>query len=119
MLILGWLLGTSLEWRGATVTIKMMVPTDQAAEGAYNNLDRILQASRTGARTEVIVAEGRTFWEVLRESSSSADLVFLGMAEPRDEYADYYAGLQNQTSGLPSTVYVLAAEELEFGDVIL
>ena len=119
MLILGWLLGTSLEWRGATVTIKMVVPTHQAAEGAHHNLERILQSSRTGARMEVLVSEGRPFWDVLSESSESADLVFLGMAQPNDEYTTYYSRLQEQTNGLPSTVFVLAAEELEFGDVIM
>ncbi len=119
MLILGWLLGTSLEWRGATVTIKMVVPTHQAAEAWHHNLERILQASHTGARMEVLVSEGRPFWDVLSESSASADLVFLGMAAPNDEYATYYSRLQEQTSNLPSTVFVLAAEELEFGDVIM
>ena len=41
------------------------------------------------------------------------------MAAPNDEYATYYSRLQEQTSNLPSTVFVLAAEELEFGDVIM
>lgn len=118
MLILSWLLGTSLEWRGATVTIKMVVPTDQASEGALNNLEEVLLASRTGAHMEVIVSNGKSFPQILQESSSSADLVFLGMAAPTKDFDKYYPTLLEKTANLPTTVYVLAGEDLEFGEVI-
>lgn len=119
MLILAWLLSTSLEWRGANVTIKMMVSSRSAALGAKRNLEGIILASRTDARMEVIVSEGKPFWDLIRESSASADIVFIGMAEPKEEFKDYYIQLQKRTAGLPSTVFVLAAEDLEFGDVIM
>jgi hypothetical protein len=119
MVILSWLISTSLEWRGSTVTVKMVVPSESARVGARANLENILHAARTNAMTEVIVAGGRSFWEIIRESSSSADLIFLGMAEPHDGYETYYDQLQKQTEGLPTTVFTLAAEELEFGEVIM
>jgi amino acid transporter len=118
MLILSWLLGSSLEWRGASVTIKMVVTTAQASEGALSNLEEILSAARTGAQMEVLVSEGRSFWEVLRESSATADLVFLGMATPGEDFSEYYPQLLGRTAGLPSTVFVLAGEDIEFGDVM-
>lgn len=119
MVILSWLLSTSLEWRGSSVTVKMVVPTESAAAGARSNLETILQASRTGLRAEVLVSHGRPFWDLLHEASASADLVFLGMAEPNDDYRAYYSGLQKQSANLPTTIFVLAAEELEFGEVIM
>ena len=119
MVILSWLISTSLEWRGSTVTVKMVVPSESARVGARVNLENILHAARTNAMTEVIVAGDRSFWEIIRESSSSADLIFLGMAEPHDGYETYYDQLQKQTEGLPTTVFTLAAEELEFGEVIM
>ncbi len=121
MVILSWLLSTSLEWRGSRVTVKMVVPTESARVGARANLENILHAARTNAVAEVINSEGRSFWDIIRESSASADLVFLGMAEPSEEaeYASYYAQLQELTRGLPTTVFTLAAEELEFGEVIM
>lgn len=119
MVILSWLISTSLEWRGSTVTVKMVVPSESARVGARANLENILHAARTNAMTEVIVAGDRSFWEIIRESSSSADLIFLGMAEPHDGYETYYDQLQKQTEGLPTTVFTLAAEELEFGEVIM
>jgi amino acid transporter len=119
MVILSWLLSTSLEWRGSTVTVKMAVPTEAAAVGARANLESILHASRTGALAEVLVTGDRPFWELIRESSSTADLVFLGMAEPGADFEGYYAALQERTLGLPTTVFTLAAEDLEFGEVIM
>lgn len=119
MVILSWLVSTSLEWRGSTVTVKMVVPSDSARVGARANLENILHAARTNAKTEVIVSGERSFWEIIRESSASADLVFMGMAAPHDDYDTYYRQLQAQTRGLPTTVFALAAEELEFGEVIM
>jgi len=107
-----------LEWRGASVTIKMVVPTAQASDGAFNNLEEVLLASRTGAQIEVLVSEGRSFWDVLKESSATADLVFLGMAAPDKKFSTYYPQLLSQTEGLPSTIFVLAGEDIEFGEVI-
>jgi amino acid transporter len=118
LLILSWLLSTSLEWRGATVTIKMVVPSDQASEGARRNLEEVLLASRTGVNMEVLVSAGRPFRDVLLESSATADLVFLGMATPDENFSTYYPDLLERTAGLPSTVFVLAGEDLEFGEVI-
>ncbi|NQV72323.1 Na-K-Cl cotransporter [bacterium] len=118
MMILSWLLSTSLEWRGATVTIKMVVPTAQASDGARSNLEEIILSTRTGAQMEVLVSDGRSFWDVLQASSATADLIFLGMAPPDNQFASYYPQLLERTAGLPSTVFVLAGEDLEFGDVI-
>ncbi len=119
MVILSWLLSTSIEWRGSKVTIKMVVPTATAAEGAKVNLEEILLASRTGARAEVLVSDGKPFWEIIKESSLSADLVFLGMAAPDENFQSYYSQLQERSSDLPTTVFVLAAENIEFGEVIM
>jgi hypothetical protein len=119
MVILSWLISTSLEWRGSTVSVKMVVPTESASVGARANLENILHLARTNALAEVIVSNGRPFWEIIRESSASADLVFLGMAEPTDDFEQYYGQFQENTRGLPTTVFTLAAEDLEFGEVIM
>ncbi|MFT4605848.1 MAG: amino acid transporter [Rhodothermales bacterium] len=119
MITLAYLLRTSLPWRGAVVTVKMMVPTEEAAAGARNNLDDLLSGSRTGIRHDVIVSRDRSFPEVLRESSAGADLVFLGLPAPDEGFADYYADLQVRTAGLPTTVFALAAEDIPFKEVIL
>jgi hypothetical protein len=122
MMILAYLLQTSLSWHGVEVWLRMVVPTAAAAEGARANVLRIIEETRTGASLDVIVANGRSFDHILRETSSDADLVLLGMAEPMDDTADfvaYFEQLRTRTRGLPSTVFVLAAEEIAFREVLL
>ncbi|HZD05538.1 MAG TPA: hypothetical protein VE173_11480, partial [Longimicrobiales bacterium] len=61
LLILGYLLRTSLAWRDAEVRLKMVVPTEQAAEEARPNLHRIVTRTRTGVTPRVLVAGRRSF----------------------------------------------------------
>lgn len=119
MMILAYLLKTSLAWRNSEVVVKMVVPTEAAVNGTRNNLATLVEDLRTGATTEVIVADGRPFSEILRESSSSADLVFLGLAKPEDNFVSYYGNLQAMIEGLPSTILVLASEEMAFEEILL
>ena len=70
----------------------------------------------------MIQPNGRSFDQILRETSHDADLVLLGMAEPSgdtDDFVAYYEQLRTRTHGLPSTVFVLAAEEIAFREVLL
>jgi hypothetical protein len=124
MMILSYLLRTSLSWRSAEVRVKMVVPDESAAAEAYQNLDHILDRIRTGAVPEVLVAGGRSFDEILHTASEDADLVFLGLAEPdspaiKGDYVAYYERMQHRLAGLPTTVLVLAAEDLAFGEVLM
>lgn len=119
MMILAYLLRTSSEWGETDVHVKLVVPDAAAAESARANLEAITEGLRVGARAHVLVADGRPFPEILRKSSANADLVLLGMAEPGDEFAAYYANLQELVAGLPSVAFVLASQEIDFAQVLL
>ena len=119
MMTLAYLMKTSLSWRGAEVRLKIVVPSAAGAEDAEANLRAIAARLRTGAVPEVIVADGRPFNDILKESSEGADLIFLGMKEPEGDYARYYEGLRARTAGLPTTAFVLAAERLEFEEILI
>ncbi len=119
MMILAYLLKTSLTWKNVEVRVKMVVPTEEAAAGALKNLRRLVDRTRTGVTPEVLVSGGRPFAEILRSSSADADLVFLGMAEPGDDFQTYYDEMLDRSSDMPSTVFVLAAEEIAFAEVLL
>ncbi|HKL14651.1 MAG TPA: hypothetical protein VJ915_03405, partial [Balneolaceae bacterium] len=119
MMILAYLLQSSRNWWDAKVTIKMMVPDERAAEDARENLQRITQKLRTGASTEIIVSNGRSFNEVLHESSKDADIIFMGMATPDENFSEYYQTVQERLEGLPTTVMVLAGEDISYGEVLL
>ncbi|MDZ7716260.1 MAG: Na-K-Cl cotransporter [Balneolaceae bacterium] len=119
MMILAYLLQSSRSWWDAQVTVKMVVDDEHAAEDAKRNLSSVIDKIRTGAKSEVIVSNGRSFEEILHDSSSDADLIFMGMAEPSENYASYFENLQIRLKNLPTTVLVLAAEEISFGEVLM
>ncbi len=119
LMILAYLLKSSRTWYGAKVTLKIMVDTEKAAADTRQNLLEVIKKLRTGATLEVIVANGRSFDEVLTQSSAQADLIFMGMKSPDADFENYYAGLQTRLRHLPSTALVLAAEEISFGEVLL
>ena len=79
-----------------------------------------LRQTRTGAVLEVIIAAGRPFDRILRDTSAAADLVLLGLALPSEEdrFAEYYTDLRARTDGLPATLFVLAAQDIAFGQVL-
>lgn len=121
MIILAYLLKSNNDWWGADLTVKMMVPDEMAKSGAEQNLNEIIKEMRTGAKAEVIVSNGRTFNEVLHESSSDADIIFLGLKEPHkgENYSEYYKDVQERISDLPTTLLVLASEDVAFGRVLV
>ena len=119
MMILAYMLQNSAAWKEATVTIKMMVPTEAAAEGIRTNLDNMISNMRINFERKIIISRDRPFWEVLHEESDHADLVMLGLAEPEDDFLTYYETLSERTQGLPATMFVLAAQEIAFKEILL
>lgn len=121
MIILSYLLKSNNTWWDAELNVKMMVPNEAAAIGAKNNLNAIISELRTGANGEVIVSNGRSFSEVLHESSADSDLIFLGLKEPEEgeDYSNYYRVVQKRVAELPTTILVLASEDISFSDVLI
>ncbi|HSJ23595.1 MAG TPA: amino acid permease [Longimicrobiales bacterium] len=119
MMLLAYLLRTSGDWQGADVNVNLVVASEAAAAGARSNLESILARTRIGATAHVLVADGRPFPLILRETSIDADLIFLGMAEPEEDFVDYYGRMHAMVLGLPSVAFVLAAQDLDFSDVLL
>ena len=120
MLLLAHLLRTSNGWRGAQVFLKLVVPHESAAQAARTNLKAMLENWRIDAQPQVIVGENRPFRDILQESSRNADLVFLGMAKPEEDrdYTSHYDRLEEFAAGLPTTIFVLAAPDFAFEEVL-
>jgi len=119
MMILAFLLSRSIDWRRAKVYINMVVENNNAMKSAYENLNQKLNEIRIEAETNIIASNGRSFDEILQATSSEADLVFLGMAKPGEEFSKYYAQIHERIKELPTTILCLAAEEVAFGDVLI
>ncbi len=120
MLVLAYLLRTSIEWRGAEINLKLMVNDEMAAQAARSNLNNLVQQLRIGATPKVIISDGKSFPDILQYHSKRADLVFLGMALPTavDDYSQYYEKMQKIVEGLPPTIFVLAAPNFAFSEVL-
>lgn len=122
MMILAYLLQSSRKWWDAKVNIKMVVENEKAASDAQRNLTQILDRIRIDATAQVLVSNGQSFDDILHKSSQGADLVLMGMAEPGgtdEDFVTYYRDLHNRLSNLPTTIMVLAAEEISFGEVLM
>ncbi|HUG02018.1 MAG TPA: hypothetical protein VML95_09140 [Longimicrobiales bacterium] len=111
MILLAYLLRTSVDWGLAHVRLKLVVEDASAAAGARANLREVIGDLRIGASSEVLVSGGRPFPEILRESSASEDLVFLGLAQPGEDFTEYYARTVALADDLPSTAFVQVGGE--------
>jgi amino acid transporter len=118
MLLLAYLLRTDISWRNARIYLKLVVPDETAAAAAGDNLEEYVEKLRIDVTSQVLIAQGRPFGEILRQHSRNADLVFLGMATPGENYMEYYENLQAKVTDLPSTIFVLAAPGFAFGNVL-
>ncbi len=120
-MLLSYLLRTSLRWQNAEVCVKLVVPDEAAAESARANLQAIIAGLRIGAEAEVIVGRREEFPTILRRASADADLIFMGLAEPGavPDFTAYYEKTQAMVSGLPTTAFVLASENLDFAEVLI
>lgn len=119
MMILAHLLKSSHDWWDAIVRIKMVVKDEQGAAKANQNLKKIIKNIRITAELNVLLSKGRPFKDILAENSKDADVIFLGMAEPGEKFADYYFNIHKNLDGLPTTVLVLAAENNAFRNVLI
>ncbi len=108
MLILAYLLHSNPLWQKGEIHLKLMVTDESAVTEAQHNLDKLVEDLRIGAVSEIIVADGRTFATILKQSSAGADFIFLGMPSPDNEqlFVPNYERLQKWTQDLPTTVFV-------------
>ncbi len=119
MLLLAYLISQNLGWTRAQVYLKLVAPDDDRAQVASQQLEKLLKQLRLKFIPQVLLAEGRSFDTILRDSSQTADLVFLGLAKPVVHFPSYYDQLHQRTTGLPTTLFVLAAPHYNFREVLM
>ena len=124
MLALAFLLKVSPEWRGAELTLKTIVKSEEDKMKLIENMKTFIEKGRLAAKIEVLVNEKHEdiIESTIRNFSRDADLVWLGMRAPGDnelleDYAKYYGDLLKSTKKFPYLAFVLAAEEIRFTDI--
>jgi hypothetical protein len=113
MLLLAYLLRMNAEWEDARIMVRSVARDDEEAERQKEGLARLLPETRIGAESEVIVMPaGRRFRDVLHETSRDADVVFLGLKEPKQgDESEYAARIIELAEGLNTTIFVRSAGE--------
>ena len=123
MLLFAYMLQSSPEWRGATLTIKTLAPNEDASRGQRESFAEFLASSRIEAEVETYVRrEERGPFQEIAHYSAQADLVFIGLRAPEGDetpeaYADYYRQILEATRTFPLTIMTLAGEKIEFKEV--
>ncbi len=123
MLTLAYQMQRSPAWKQAKLVIKTIVDTEGESQGARERLSAFIEEQRIPADTEVLVRNMPSFYDIIRQSSADAGLVFMGMRSPGEEesiadYSRYYGTLMEATKGMPSIAFVLAAEAIEFRQIV-
>jgi amino acid transporter len=119
MIIIAHLLRRSMEWRHATIRLNMVLDSENAAAEARKNISEILKTVRIDIQENLVVSYGQPFDELRNKISGKADLVMLGMAEPDEQFLNYYTTMIRRIEGSPSTMFVLAGQEVSFEEVLL
>ncbi len=118
MILLAYQMKKSSNWRQTEIVLNVVTRDEESVETAGNNLEALAESMRIPAKTKIYPADGRPFFELLQDKSASADLVILGLAKPMEDYEKYLGDFLDKTEGLPTTMYVLAGEEVAFDQVL-
>ncbi len=119
MMILSYLMNSSLDWRQAEIQVKIVVGDEKGVDKTRANMVELLEDIRINAVPDIIPAKGRSFDTILKESSMDADLIFLGLAKPDENFESYFESIQERIKDLPTTVLALAAQDVSFGEVLI
>jgi solute carrier family 12 sodium/potassium/chloride transporter 2 len=123
MLTLAYQIQKSPVWKQSKLILKTIVNSEDEQEAARERLSTFIEEQRIPAETDVLIKRLPNVYDIIRQGSSDAGLVFMGMRPPGDEeldeaYAGYYGTLMEATEEMPPLAFVLAAEAIEFRQVI-
>ena len=123
ILTLAYQIQKSPVWHASKLIIKTIVENEDEQEAAKNRIESFIEEQRIPATAEVLIRQSPHVFDIIRESSAGAGLVFMGMRQPADdesveEYSRYYGTLIEATLNMPPVAFVLASEAIEFRKVI-
>ncbi|QBG48008.1 Na-K-Cl cotransporter [Verrucomicrobia bacterium S94] len=123
MLTLAYQIQKSPVWKESKLIIKTIVENEEEKPPAEERLKNFITEQRIPAEADVLIKNRPSFYDIIKQSSAQAGLLFMGMRPPRsdepdEEYGRYYESLMASTRDMPPTAFVLAAEKIEFREVI-
>lgn len=123
ILTLAYQIQKSPVWKQSKLTIKTIVSSKEEQDTTLSRLESFIDEQRIPATAEVLLKNLPSYYDIIRQSSAQAGLVFMGMRPPHedesvDEYGRYYGNLMEASKEMPPLAFVLAAEAIEFRQVI-
>lgn len=123
IITLAYQIQKSPAWRQSKLVIKRIVETGEERDAALERLQTFIKEQRIPAEAEVLIKNLPSYFDIIRQSSAGAGLVFMGMRppggdEPVEEYSRYYGTLMETTRDMPPVAFILASEAIEFRKVI-
>ncbi|VGO22646.1 amino acid permease [Pontiella sulfatireligans] len=123
ILTLAYQIQKSPVWQQSKLVIKTIVDSEDELEPARERMETFIEEQRIPAEAKVLIKSMPSFYEIIRQSSANAGLIFMGMRPPGEEetieaYSDYYGKLMDATKQMPPLALALAAEDIEFRQVI-
>ena len=118
MILLAHLLRYDLHWRGANIYLKSIVKNKKKKQEIEQNLSDYINKLNINLIPEIIISPETSFEQNLRKYGQDADLIFLGLAESTQNFADYYFQWQKRTENLPPIAFVMAANDFPFEEVL-
>lgn len=123
ILTLAYQIQKSPVWKQSKLILKTIVATEEERGAARERLASFIDEQRIPAEADVLIKRLPSFYDIIRQSSTNAGLVFMGMRPPREdesveEYGRYYGNLMEATREMPPLAFILAAEAIEFRQVI-
>jgi hypothetical protein len=113
MLLLAYLLKMNQEWEKARIVVHTIVNEEKEREEMTESLSELMHHVRIEADTEIIIrSPEQSLYDIIRSSSGSADVVFIGLMIPaRGEEAAYANRLIKLSEGLKSVIFVRNASK--------
>ena len=123
ILTLAYQIQKSPIWKESKLVLKTIVEHEEERAQAKERLELFIEEQRIPAEADVLIKRLPSFFDIIRQSSAGAGLVFMGMRPPNEgesheEYGHYYGNLMETTKEMPPLALVLAAEAIEFRQVI-
>jgi hypothetical protein len=108
MLLLAYLLNLNADWNDARIYLRAIAKDEAEHRSQLSSLDELLTEVRIPAEVEVFLKPGgKSIPEIVSEHSRNADVVFLGMREPKPgTEADYADRMIELSRNLKTTVFV-------------
>lgn len=98
MLILAYMLTLNPEWKHAQIHVREVIERADRQQTFSESIRNSLKEARIDAKVEVIIKNGHSFPEILKQYSSDADIVMLGLKLTERGEEEYHAQKIDQLS---------------------